>query len=99
MKKLIFIGVVLALLAILVAVPVTARCDIDCCCVEYCESLTFDFEVSYKEPVFLYFEQWGFGYWTSEWVTVLVEDMHDREEAASSLGLRQGYDCKVSKVF
>ena len=73
--------------------------DFPCCLAQCCAEQTFDYEVRYKEPVFLYFEEWGFGYWTSSWTSVVVEGVHDEFEAAESLGLRAGYDCWVSKVF
>ena len=88
----------LVVVALLIPSAVVAQCEMPCSCIEYCEDLTFDYKVRYKEPVFLYFEQWGFGYWTSEWVSVIVE-AHDEFEAAESLGLLAGYDCWVTKVF
>ena len=104
----VLIGFILVIALLLVPTMVSADCPEwgdDCC--EYCgpcrtaccASLTFDYKVRYKEPVFLYFEQWGFGYWTSVWTEVIVEDVKDEDAAASSLGLRAGYDCWVTKVF
>ena len=95
MKKLIVIGAVLALLAILIAVPVAARC-----CVEYCNNLTFDFQVKYFERVESgFFTPWGTPMYMGVWTTVIVEDVHNADEAAESLGLREGYNCWISKVF
>ena len=108
MKKILIGFLVGVMLVLTLTSAVGAQCDWGDCCEFECETAcwraccaneTFDYEVSYKEPVYLYFEQWGFGYWTSEWVTEMVEDMHDKEEAAESLGLRAGYDCWVTKVF
>ena len=88
----------LVVVALLIPTAVAARCEMPCSCIEYCEDLTFDYKVKYFKPVYLYFEQWDIGYWTSEWVSVIVE-AHDEFEAAESLGLRAGYDCWVTKVF
>jgi hypothetical protein len=107
MKKLL-IGLAVVIILTLIPMTVTAYpeewedcCSYDygCCCRELCcANQTFDFQVKYKEPVYLYYEQWGFGYWSSVWTTIIVEDMHDRDEVAESLGMRAGYDCWITKV-
>ena len=99
MKKLIAIGIVLALLTILIAVPVAARCELPCCCVEYCNNLTFDYEVKFKVKVESgFFTPWGTPMYCHVWTTVIVEDVHNADEAADFLGLREGYECWISKV-
>ena len=105
MKKLLIVAMVVVAMLIPSAVAAFPEewgscCEYEgCCWEECCAEQTFDYRVRYKEPTFLYFEQWGFGYWTSVWTSVIVEDVYDEFEAAESLGLRAGYDCWVTKVF
>ena len=90
----------LVVVALLIPSAVVAQCEMPCSCIEYCADLTFDYKVRYFEKVESgYFTPWGTPMYSSVWTTVIVEDVHDKEEAAESLGLRAGYDCWVSKVF
>ena len=88
----------LVVVALLIPTAVAARCEMPCCCIEYCEDLTFDYKVSYFERVEVGMFQ-GRPCYAGVWTTVIVEDVYDEYEAAESLGLRAGYDCWVSKVF
>jgi len=102
MRKLLFIGV---LLAVLVMTPITVSaddcCDYEagCCCWERCcAERTAWYMVSYSERVSSgYFFQ-GVEMTTSVWTHQLVE-AHDYAEAADLLGLRAGYNCFVSRVI
>ena len=99
MKKLLFIlGSVGVIASLLIPSIISARCEMPCCCIEYCEDLTFDYKVSYFERVEVGMFQ-GRPCYAGVWTTVIVEDVYDEYEAAESLGLRAGYDCWVSKVF
>ena len=88
----------LVVVALLIPSAVVAQCEMPCSCIEYCAEQTFDYKVRYFEKVevgtFM-----GRPMYSSVWTTVIVEDVHDKEEAAESLGLRAGYDCWVTKVF
>ena len=101
MKKLLVILVVVAVLVASLIPSVAGAwyrcCEYECesCCWELCcENFTQWYRVSYKQPVFKWFDEWGFGLWTTEYVTKHVE-AHDSEEAAQLLGLRAGYNCFV----
>jgi len=70
----------------------------DCCRTLCCANQTFDYKIRYFEKVEVGMFQ-GKPCYAGVWTTAIVEDVHDEDEAAESLGLRAGYDCWVTKVF
>ena len=108
MKKLIMFGVVLAgLMMTMLPLGVLGdcgechtdtECPVGCCLVAYCAEVTNWYRVSYSEAVYLEFEEWGIGYWSSQWVSMYVF-AHDRESAAELLGLDAGRNCFVGRVI
>ena len=95
----VLIGILLVVALTLIPATVAARCDLPCCCIDYCENLTFDYLVRYKDKVESgFFTPWGTPMYKSVWTSQVVE-AHNAEEAATSLGLRQGYNCWVFKIF
>ena len=66
----------------------------NCCWAICCAEQTNWYRVSFFEPVYVYNAEWDIGYWSSEWVTVMIE-AHNGDEAAEILGFRAGYDCMV----
>lgn len=104
MKKLL-IGLAVVLALMLIPSMVGAQwgdcCEYEGCCRELCcANQTFDYEVKYFERVESgFFTPWGTPMYKGIWTSKIVEDMHDKEEAAESLNLRVGYDCWVTKVF
>lgn len=101
MKRLILIGVIVA---VLIGFPMTVAAD-DCC--DYpvgsccwrrcCEEVTYWWKVSYFEDVWLWFPEWGIGYWAHEWVSEYVE-ARDRNAAARQLGFKSVRGCSISHV-
>jgi len=106
LKGLIALGIVIGML---IPSAVAADCPDEwgncceyegCCRTLCCANQTFDYKIRYFEKVESgYFTPWGTPMYKGVWTTVIVEDVHDRDEAAESLGLRAGYDCWVTKVF
>ena len=104
MKKLL-IGLAVVIVLTLIPMTVTAYPEWEDCC-QYegccralcCAEQTFDFKVRYFEKVESGFFFAGRPMYKGVWTTIIVEDMHDRDEVAESLGLRAGYNCWITKV-
>ena len=107
--KRILIGLLVVIALVLIPTSVGAQCPDEwedcclyegCCWLECCANQTFDYQVRYFEKVESgFFTPWGTPMYMGVWTSKIVEDVHDEEEAALSLGLRAGYDCWVTKVF
>jgi len=102
-KGLIALGCVIGLLipSVVAASPNEDCCQypVDCCCRDACcANQTFDYKIRYFEKVEVGMFQ-GKPCYAGVWTTVIVEDVHDEDEAAESLGLRAGYSCWVTRVF
>jgi len=69
-----------------------------CCRALCCANQTFDYKIRYFEKVEVGMFQ-GKPCYAGVWTTVIVEDAHNRDGAAESLGLRAGYSCWVTRVF
>lgn len=102
MKKLIVIGIILGMLAVMLPSVVGADCcdyySVPCCWRKCCAEVTYTYKVSYFEKVDSGFRtNWGTIMWTGVWTSVEVEARNSKE-AAEGLGLRAGYNCFVSRV-
>lgn len=101
MKRILLIGVMLAVLVLTIPVGVAATdcCECEGCCKELCcAEQTYWFKISYFERVatgyFFHGIEMTSGNWTYQYV-----EAPDRNEAAEMLGFEAGYGCVISRAI